>query len=336
MIPLSDIPLARRDFLCGTGPMAALLLAPAASLAALPNPGASRGRWQPNFDDPKDNVEAYMKLTSTLGDDTVMSWFGGHVFSLVDGQTLKPLMALEGFGVGSAKRQPDGTFRILWKEVGFYKDLVTGAVLDTWMNPVNGERTQVMHIHNRGVNSTIAPSFKRVQGGPPGMSEARVENANYRHPDDPNSPFILPWFQVADTVSVWMDVSAVLPNPLPPKEWPRESSGATIRIAEQTLHTAKLADFSDPALSSVDYVGAWNRFSPWLPWMLMGGRPGGLFFRSATRRIRSYEQLPRALLDYTAKHYAEFLDPHVDPNRKNESSWEVFKKERRPAPVKSG
>ena len=104
-IPLSDIPLARRDFLCGTGPMAALRLAPAPSLAALSKPGASRGRWQPNFDDPKDNVQACMKLTSTLGNDTVMSWFGAHVFSLVDGQTLKPLMALEGFSVGRAKRR---------------------------------------------------------------------------------------------------------------------------------------------------------------------------------------------------------------------------------------
>ena len=43
--------------------------------------------------------------------------------------------ALEGLGVGSAKRQPDGTFRILWTEVGLYDDLVTGAIPDTWTNP---------------------------------------------------------------------------------------------------------------------------------------------------------------------------------------------------------
>ena len=328
MTPLFDAPLPRRDFLFGAAP-AALLLGSAFSSNV-----AAAGAWKPDFDKPQDNVEAYMKMTSTLGDERVMGWFGGQVFSLVENEPLRPLMGLEGFGVGNARRNPDGSYRIGWKEVGYYKDLKTDQVLTTWRNPLNDEQTEVLQIHNAGVNSTIASSFKHVSGGPPGMDQSRIEYGGYTHRDDPTAPFVLPWFQVADSISLWMDVSAVLPNPLSPAKWPRESSGPSIRIAEQALYTAKAADFFDPDRKSVDYVGSWNRFSPWLPWMLMGQAPGGLLVRAATRRLRSYDELPRPLYDYAAKHNPEFLDPTVDPNRRNESSWEVFMKERHPAPPK--
>jgi hypothetical protein len=329
MSPFFDSSLGRRDLILGAAPFAAFAAAPALARAA---DAAQSGRWRPDFQNPTDNVQAYMKLTSSLDDGFVMGWFGGHVFSLIPDQPLTPLMRLEGFGVGKAIRERDGTYKILWKEVGYYKDLVNDQVLDTWVNPLNHQRTDVMHIHNLGVTSKIAPSFSHVSGGPPGMVTATVQNANYTRPNDPAQPFILPWFQVSDSVSLWMDVSAVLPNPLSPKIWVRESSGPTIRIAEQFLYTAKASDFFNPDLPSVDYVGGWNRFSPWLPWMLMGDAPGGLFVRAATRRLRSYDELPRPLYNYTAKHFPEFLDPAVDPNRRNESSWEVFMKERKPAP----
>jgi hypothetical protein len=85
------------------------------------------------------------------------------------------------------------------------------------------------------------------------MTESKVQYDGYRHPDDPTDPFILPWFRAADSISLWMDVSAVLPNPMSPALWPRESSGPTIRIAEQALYTAKAADLFNPKLTSVDY-----------------------------------------------------------------------------------
>jgi hypothetical protein len=320
-----DTPFSRRHFTLGAVAMGA------AAGFALPA-GATpvvNGKWQPNFDDPNDNVEAYMKMTSTLGDEIVRGWFGGHVFSLVENQPLRPLMKLEGFGVGNAKRQPDGSYRIGWKEVGFYKDLVTDQVIDSWINPL-GDRTQVMHIQNHSVASTISPTFKKQSGGPPGMDQSTIQRADYRRPNDASEPFLLPWWQIGDTTILWMDVSAVLPNPLPPEVWPRESSGQTIRIAEQTMYSAKTADFTNPALQSVDYVGAWNRFSPWLPWMEMGGQPGGLFLRAGTKRMRSFDELSPTLRAYAEKHYPEFLDPTVDPNLKNESSWEVFKRTRKP------
>lgn len=330
MTPLFDAGIQRRGLILGAAPAALFLGAGGAAGAAPPG----KDVWRPDFDNAQDNVEAYMKLTSTLSNEVVMGWFSGHVFTLVDGQLLRPLMGLEGFGVGGARRNADGSYSTTWKEVGYYKDLATDRIISNWLNPLNDTQTEVLHIHNAGVNSTIAASFHRFKGGPPKMGEAKIEYGGYRHRDDPAAPFILPWFRAADSISLWMDVSAVLPNPMTPSQWPRESSGPTIRIAEQALYTAKAADLFDPARTSVDYVGAWNRLSPWLPWMLMGQAPGGLLIRATTRRLRSYDEVPRQIYDYTAEHYPDYLNPVVDTTRPNESSWEVFMKERKPSPPK--
>jgi hypothetical protein len=37
--------------------------------------------------------------------------------------------------------------------------------------------------------------------------------------------------------------------------------------------------------------------------------------------------------DDMARFNPEYLDPKVDPNHKSESSWEVFMRDRKPAPV---
>lgn len=329
MQPFDDLPLGRRGFLLAAAPAVALG-------AGLYDPAqASAQPWRPDLDNAQDNVEAYIKMTSSLdADDTVFGWFSGHVFSLVDNQPMLPLMGIEGFGVGGASRNSDGSYSTHWKEVGYYTDLKTGAVLERWDNPLNGERTEVMHIYVPSISSTITASFK-TQALRPRLKDVAIQHPNYRHLGEPDDPFILPWFQAGDTISLWMDGSAVVPNPLTPVEWPRESSGPTMRIAEQTMYTAKSADFFNASRRRVDSVGAWNRISPWLPFMLMGQAPGGLMIRATTRSFRGYAELPRWLTDYTAKHFPELMNPRPNPALKNESSAERFKRERRPMPVKS-
>jgi hypothetical protein len=86
----------------------------------------------------------------------------------------------------------------------------------------------------------------------------------------------------------------------------------------------------DPRVSSAACTGSWTRIGPWLPWMLLGARPGHLFYRSATKKLQSIEQLSPTVRDYTAKRYPEFLEFPKDYSMPMESSWEVFKRERRP------
>ena len=50
---------------------------------------------------------------------------------------------------------------------------------------------------------------------------------------------------------------------------------------------------------------------------------------------RDWEDLPRHVLDYTEKHYPAYLTPPSDEdfNIPMQSSWDVYKKERKPKAV---
>jgi hypothetical protein len=66
--------------------------------------------------------------------------------------------------------------------------------------------------------------------------------------------------------------------------------------------------------------------------MLMGGQPGQLFYRGVTQKLAHIDEVPAPLRAYTARHYPQFLIQPTDFNVPMESSWDVFMRERKPAP----
>ena len=99
-----------------------------------------------DWSDPNDNLEAYVKLSNSLKDgDWVHGWYSGLVFGMFPNQTPDALFGLEGFGPGYTVRQDNGSYASYWKEVGFYKDLKTNQIIETWKNPYTGETNRVMH-----------------------------------------------------------------------------------------------------------------------------------------------------------------------------------------------
>ncbi len=326
----SDSPLDRRTFLGGALAAGAATFGAAPAFAA-PKEAAPKvaRRKAIDFADPRQNLDAYVKLTSNIAGEPVVGWYSGHVFGVVDDQILKPLFALEGFGVGQSVRQPDGTYKSSWKEVGYYKDVATNRILERWRNPYNDADCEVMHIHNRAVNSILAPAFPKLEFlGTTG--DMKLEFPNYTRAGDPSLPFVLPWIVNGDTVSVWMDFRGRVKNLLDPAKWKRESTGPYIRVSEFFQNVGSLALLEDPDVTDVPATGAWNRLAPWLPWMLMGTSPGHLYYRCTTKKLKRFEELPPDVLAYTQKRYPEFLDYVTPWKLPNESTWEVYARERQP------
>jgi hypothetical protein len=333
-----DTPLTRRDaFSIATTAGGGLGFA--AAMGAIPGMmPAAQAAWSPNFEDPKDNLKAFIKLTSDLSGKPIVGWFSGHVFGVVGDEILKPLFAVEGFGTGMCVAQPDGTYKSSWKEIGLYKDLKTGKVLDRWTNPYTNETVEVVHIQNEAVNTIQAPNYpdfsKMALLGEAG--QLKMEFPNYTRTDDPTRPFVLPWTVVGDQVAVWNDFRGRVKNVLDPKVYVRESTGEYIRVSEFFLNMGSQKLLMDEGVANVPSTGAWNRLAPWLPWMFMGTAPGHLFYRATTQKLSKFEELPRPLLDHAEKNFAKYLDYDTPWRMPNESSWEVYKKMKKPAPVKSG
>jgi Protein of unknown function (DUF1838) len=139
---------------------AAVGLVAATSLGrAAPSVSASGRDFDPLS--PTENLNAYIRLTRSLdpGASTV-GWFGGRVFSVIgDRQIVKPLFDVEGFGIGRTEPQSDGSYRCLWREVGYYKDLASGRIMENWRNPMLDEDVDVYPINNDPVNAILKPEF---------------------------------------------------------------------------------------------------------------------------------------------------------------------------------
>lgn len=272
-----------------------------------PPPGFSDNPREPGFNplNPHHNFELFARMQGNVAGKPGVGWYSGRVYGVVgDDQVLQPLFDLEGFGINRLERQPDGSYRKFHREVGFYKDLRTGRILENWTNPFTGEIVKVAHIANDPVNSRYAPTY-RMSFGEGG--------------DAASFPFLLPWRTVDGLAMASFDVNTRWRNVLDPAVWRRESTGPWIRVSEYLQMYVKPDDVANwRNLETVDNHGGWQRLGPWLPWMMMGGQPGHLFYRSHTKKLPGgVDQIPADIRAYAEKNYAKFLSPPetwVEPN----------------------
>lgn len=317
--------LNRRSLLTGAGSLFATPVCAGETVSPAEQILASR------IKDPVEALRLYIKLNADASGKPVYGWFSGHVYAINQGQITTPLFGIEGYGMGWSAPQAGGSFRQIWKEVGFYKDLKSGAILETWQNPLNKAACEVMHIHNRSVNVTMVPVGQPVSF--PGMDIA--VGGDLTEPSGGMQPFSVPWFVNGDTVACTMDTRLSGPQPLSPKEWPRESSGDRHSVTEFLMHYASLKQLLDPRVTNVAAVAHWTRICAWLPWMLMGQAPGEIIYRSVSKKLVRFEDIPEHLRAYSKAHFPEFLELSTPEEQKMppESSFEVFKATRRPSPV---
>ena len=281
-----------------------------------------RGKALIDFANPAENLKAFVKLTASL-DPTVQNvgWFGGTIYAVIgDDQKVQPLIGVEGCGVTRVEPRGDNVYRMFNREFAVYKDLSSGRYLDRWHNPLIDETVDVLPIQNLTVNAEIAPITKQDFDG------TMVE-----------SPFTPPWIVQQGTAFSLLEVHTAFPNPMTPKEWPRESAGPVNRTSEMFNRAASYAELADPGLPHVYSTGTWVRVSPWLPWMLMGQRKGHLMYRTFMQRTGSASSLPPQLFNYMSKYFPDFLSA-PSPNSwgsPNDSSFLVYMKKRSPAPTRN-
>jgi len=288
---------------------------------------AGKGRVPVDFTDPAQSLRSFIKLTGDLDPSKeTPGWFGGVIFGDTRrDRPLMPLIGVEGFGVVRTEAQPDGSFRVFNRECAFYKDLKTGAFIDEWKNPYTQEICEVKPIHNLTVNAHLIVSQKVGTAIEMDFDGTKME-----------VPLVLGWNHFGDKLMSTFEVHTAFPSELKPEEWPRESAGRVLRIAEIFQRVASLAELEDPATTSTDFSGTWTRVGPWLPWMRQGQADGSLLFRTFMTKLSSVDQLPAGLRKITEERLPEYFraPPPESWGSKNDSSFSVYARENTPLPAK--
>lgn len=269
---------------------------------------------------PEHNTLAFCKLLADIRDGAVaVGYFKGQVLAYVaPDKRLEPLFGYEGFGITRVKHVAEFAWQKLHKEVAYYTDLRTGAILESWDNVLSGETVEVLPVYNDPVNSNWAPTYSF------GVGDKKV-----------TYPFVFPWFLGDDVAVVDFGVNTTHTAILKPDTWPRESHGEVTQVYEAIQVHARLSELVDPDRTAVYASASWQRVAPYLPWMLMGRAPGHLVYKTTTRKLKTgVDGLPKPIRDYTAKWFPTYLEPPTEWKDGNVSSFEVYARDRKPAPEK--
>jgi hypothetical protein len=314
--PETPVPptLKRREFFETAGGLGASLAIGAAGMAGLSGNamGASKAAATSRYGVGPGIKGPYLDLTTGRGNQLAYArlqgdlnfgkqkyfWFKGYVMAVEPNKKIVDLMGASGFGAIRLLEGPNGGIRRLCREIIVYTDLKTGEVLDEWVNPLSGETVKAVHVANDPFNYMIEDHFP----APP-----KFGGLNKEAP--PKIPFVLPWYQHGDKLAMEVHIHLAYPSALQPDKWPRESAGPIAQVSEFFTHDISVADMQNEKKTALMYTGVWNRITPWLPWMLMGMRPGHCqyaCFQGTTYDLEPY--LSRQVLDYAQKNFPRYFE----------------------------
>jgi Protein of unknown function (DUF1838) len=276
-----------------------------AALAALACAGLVPSAAALDWTTPEGGLSALMKMRASLDGREVIADWKVTAWAVVPGQRMRPLFRLDGFNVARMEKQPDGGWRMLSREVAYYRDLRSGEVLQQWANPFTGKTDDVLQVVNDPVNIAFAapgaPNFRRVT-----------------------------LITEGDQVVLRQDVPLAYPNPITPKDYPVESSGDTYIASEHFTYYARAADLRDDTLASAPTHYGWTRVGPWLPWMRMGSAAGNILYVGHGAKLTGPEQLDPVVRAYTERHHPSFMKAPTQWSQPNETSWTYYRKQRPP------
>jgi hypothetical protein len=222
-----------------------------------------------------------------------------------------PLFGYTGTGTLLAKQERNGELWVKSRETGYFTDLASGEILETWYNPFTERTVPVYHFYNNLLVGRIGLEIpKFFMGGaddsPTLMNEGTV------FPDSAGRfPFILPFHAYGDDMMLSWDYTHEYANPVTPQGWPRASTGARITPSEHFTFNFSRRALEDRSLPTVRFTAGFTRLSECWPFMQMGGTPWAgitLFGRMFSHKgLGGHRDVPPKVLAYIEKHTPESL-----------------------------
>jgi hypothetical protein len=304
--------LNRRMALMGMGGLAAAAMSGAAVAGEAPAlPSTNRMASSPtgaepagpkvlDLSNPADNMNAFLRMRVDLSGAEIGHWWTGNVWAALPGEKDQLLFVFEGFAFSRLVPHEKG-YRMLHRELGYYRDPKTKEILEKWTNPFTGQEVEVLPVLNDPVNANFQPEGER-------------------------GPFMVPVTELTGDVWFAFDAMLAYPSALPRADWPKASQSDLYEAAELFCFHCKREELDNPALTNVHNNVTWTRIGPWLPWMQMSDKPGQMVYHTRGKKIASAAELPEATRAYTAAKYEKYLTAPTEWQEPNDTSWTYYKR----------
>ena len=283
-----------------------------------------------DFDNPYDNLYAFGKIWAGY-DAPQVGGFHGLMYGRIGDSRLIPLFGYTGTGVMQSKIDDDGNMWIRGKETGYFTDLASGDILETWDNPWTGETVEVVNFYNPNMGGMLTSEMPRFAMGS-ARDDATLMNEGTHREQGGVVPFLLPFDSFGDDLLLAWDYAHEYTNPVTKDKWPKAHTGDRISPSEHFTFSMSLEQMMDRSAPAVRYMAGFSRLSQWWPWMHMGGHKYEnevLFGRMWSHKgLPDCGDVPPKVLDYIEKHAPEYLEvpdhwPQVNPK----GTWEAYAEE---------
>ncbi len=256
-------------------------IATAAAVPLLPTPAQSAPVSRTlDLAAPQDALTAMIKMRGSLLPEDVPHWYYGTIYAVLPGKAPLAMVDFEGSEIDYYERQPDGSYNAYGATASFFRDTVTGKLIDTFDNPITGERNEVRP-------NTISVKAHYI-----------YSERGYKRSDDPQ-PLnkkasivdVLRWHESHD--DIWLTMRRAYPVGMP--------------MGEHQLVRGSLAELHNPNTVKVRTTAAPTFVAPWLRWMNMDDHPGHTVWAGPAKKLDRVEDYPRELLMLMEKHFPEKL-----------------------------
>ncbi|MDH5277270.1 MAG: DUF1838 domain-containing protein [Gammaproteobacteria bacterium] len=267
--------LDRRSLLTGFG---ALALGTAAR-PAWPRPGL-------DLDNRRDLLTALVKLRGATDPRLVIGYVVGARYAVPEHRII-PMMGFLAATFSQYRRLDDDSFEARALEIGYFTDLASGKLLETWRNPVTGTTVDVPHTRmgpSRIIVTADGLTVPRPSGEAAGLELKHV---------------FLPPVIVGD--NVWVTEQINVDGPPAPRPFVYN---------ELTTYQALKSELDDPARASVQTRVQYQSLITYRPWMGFGDTPGHTVARGSGLHVARLDDLPPYYLELTRRRHPDVLkDP---------------------------
>ena len=283
-----------------------------------------------DYGDPLHNLLAFGRLWSSF-DEPAYGCFHGTMFASIGTERLRPLFGYAGIGVFECRFIEGDRLQMRGKETGFFTDLASGAVLESWENPFTEETVDVFDFLNDNVRGSLGTTMPRFHFG---SDDDEPSSMNAAVDDGADAPFVMPWQVYPSQVLLSWDYTHEYDNPVDPGRYPKASTGPRVNPSEHFSFFVDRNELEDPSTRSAHFQAGFTRLSPWWPWMRMGGSgiDGVLFGRMHSYKLRSgLDDIPRPLLEHVDRFHPAYLEPAADwGDGQPIGTWEAYARDEPP------